>query len=105
MKKLKSGGNKNDHGLAILVGNGEISIRDVWRAALSQLSIKLHKSIYSNWVEGTRPVSYQDGILTLRARHFMAREQLSRRYNSVIEETISDLAKEKITVRYVLDEL
>lgn len=89
-------------GLDNPVRDGTLTINDVWRAALSQLSVKLQRSIYVNWIEGSQAVAYEDGILTVRARHFMAREQLTRRFNPIIEQTLSNLAKTPIKIRYIL---
>jgi hypothetical protein len=84
-------------------GDGAFTISDIWIATLGQLSAQLNRSTYVSWVEGAKPVSYADGILTVRARHFMAREWLSKRLNHIIEETVSSLAQRPITIQYILD--
>jgi hypothetical protein len=84
-------------------GGGTLTIRDIWRATLGQLSLQLNRSTYTNWVEGTKPVSYADGVLTVRARHIMARHILSERLHESIEMTISSLARMPITIRYTVD--
>lgn len=84
------------------IGESELTVSDAWQVALSRLSVKLHRAVYINWVVGSEPIAYKDGKLIVRARHFMAREQLSSRYNRVIEETVSDLAKQTVQICYVL---
>jgi hypothetical protein len=84
-------------------GGGTLTVRDIWRATLGQLSLQLNRSTYTNWVEGTKPVSYVDGVLTVRARHLMARHILAERLHQSIELTASSLARMPITIRYTVD--
>jgi chromosomal replication initiation ATPase DnaA len=65
--------------------------------------LQLNRSTYVNWVEGAKAVSYADGVLTVRARHIMARDWLAERLNYSIEETASALAERPITIRYIVD--
>lgn len=83
-------------------GASPYSIDDIWRATLGQLSLLVGRSTYTNWVEGARAIAFKDGVLTVKARHHMARELLASRLNKTIEETVSSLAQAPITVRYVL---
>ncbi|MBN1564114.1 MAG: hypothetical protein JXA10_09750 [Anaerolineae bacterium] len=91
------------NGLDVCPGNGRLSISDIWRATLGQLSVQLNRSTYANWVEGARAVSYADGVLTVRARHPLARDWLAQRLNHSIEETASFLAEVPIKICYTAD--
>ena len=84
-------------------GTGNLTISEIWRATLGQLRLQLNRSTYVNWVEGAKAVSYADGVLTVRARHIMARDWLAERLNYSIEETASALAQRPITIRYIVD--
>jgi hypothetical protein len=84
-------------------GDGSLTMHEIWLAALGQLSARLHRSTYVDWVEGAKAVAYADGVLTVRARHIMAREMLSGPLSTTVEETVSALAKRPITVRYLVD--
>ena len=92
-----------NNGLDERPGGGALTILDVWRATLGQLRLQLNRSTYTNWVEGTKAVSYADGVLTVRARHVMARDLLAQRLNVSIEATASALAQQPITIRYTTD--
>jgi len=87
-------------GLDEIPGSGSLTMRDIWRATLGQLSAQLNASTYTNWVEGTRAVSYADGVLTVCARHGVARDLLAQRLNQAIERSVSQLARVPITVQY-----
>ena len=91
-------------GLDEIPGGGSLTVRDLWRATLGQLSVQLNPSTYTNWVEGTKAVSYADGVLTVCARHGVARDLLAQRLNQSIELSISRLARTPITVRYTTGE-
>jgi hypothetical protein len=91
------------NGLDERPGGGNLTIREIWLATLGRLSVQLNRSTYVNWVEGTKAVSYADGVLTVRARHIMAHDWLSERLNYSIEETASALAQRPITIRYIVD--
>ena len=84
-------------------GGGNLTIRDIWRATLGQLSMQLNRSTYTNWVEGTKPVSYADGVLTVRPRHLMARNMLAERLHQSLEMTASSMARTPITIRYTME--
>jgi hypothetical protein len=89
------------NGLDARPGDGTTTISDIWRATLSQLSVQINRSTYQDWVEGTEAVSYTNGVLTVQAKHVMARDWLSKQLNQSIEETISALANIPITIRYI----
>jgi hypothetical protein len=91
------------NGLDERPGTSHLTIREIWMATLGRLSVQLNGATYNNWVEGTKAVSYVDGVLTVRARHITARDWLSERLNPTIETTASALAQQPITVRYVVD--
>jgi hypothetical protein len=65
-------------GLDVKPNGGTLTILDVWRAALGELSAQLNRSTYENWVKGTKALSYAGGVLTVQAKHFMAREMLTK---------------------------
>jgi hypothetical protein len=91
------------NGLDERPGDGNLTIREIWLATLGRLSVQLNRSTYVNWVEGTKAVSYADGVLTVRARHIMAHDWLSERLNYSIEATASALAQRPITMRYIVE--
>jgi hypothetical protein len=91
-----------DSGLSYRPRNGRLTILDIWRAALGELSLQLNRSTFEDWVKGTKAVSYADGVLTVQARHFMAHQMLTTRLD--LSPTVSKMAGEPIQVRVVLGE-
>ncbi len=84
-------------------GGGRLTVRNIWSATLGQLSMQLNPAAYTTWVEGTKAVSYVDGVLTVRARHMKARNWLAGQLNPSIEWTASRLAKVPIKIQYIAD--
>jgi hypothetical protein len=95
--KTDQGSNGLDH----RPGSGVATIGDIWLATLDQLSMQINRSTHQDWIDGTKAVSYTNGILTVRAKHGMARDWLSKQLNDSIEATASALAKKPITIRYI----
>jgi hypothetical protein len=92
---------QGSNGLDERPGNGSATIGDIWLATLNQLSMQINQSMYQDWVEGTKAVSYTNGILTVQAKHGMACDWLSKQLNYSIEATASALAMRPITIRYI----
>jgi len=90
-------------GLDDHLGDDSLTVRDIWRATLGQLSVQLNRSTYTSWVEGAQAVTYRDGVLTVKAKHRMARDVLAQRLNYSIEKTASAMAQRPLTVHYVAD--
>lgn len=90
-------------GLDEYPGGGSLTIRDIWTATLNQLGAQLGRNTYTAWLEGTKAVSYTDGVLTVRARHSRARDLLAKQLHSSIEWTASRLAQVPIKLCYTSD--
>ncbi|NDJ75103.1 MAG: hypothetical protein GYB65_02500 [Chloroflexi bacterium] len=84
-------------------GRGNLTIREIWIAALGQLSAQLNRSTFSMWLAGTRVVSYEDGVLTIKPPRLPEEDWLRERLNYSIELAVSSIAKMPITIRYAED--
>lgn len=90
------------NGLDQRPGGGRLSVADMWRATLGQLSLQLNRATYQLWVEGAQAVAYAEGVLTVQARTDASREWLATRLAPVIERTLASLAGQPVTVQYVV---
>ncbi len=84
-------------------GGGNLTIRDIWIAALGELRVVLDPTIFRMWLEGARPLGYEDGVLTVRARHRAARDELTLRFNASLETLVAKWAGEQVRIRYVAE--
>jgi hypothetical protein len=83
-------------------GDGSLNVRDIWRAALGQLGLQLNRTTFAGTLEGAKPISYRDGILTVQTRHVMARDLLIEQLNHSVEAIVSSLAEQPIRVCYTV---
>ena len=90
-------------GLDDRLGDDSLTVRDIWRATLGQLRVQLNRSTYVNWVEGTQAVAYHNGVLTVKAKHIMARDLLAQRLNYSIEKAASAMAQRALEIHYIAD--
>ncbi|MBI5957898.1 MAG: hypothetical protein HY866_04130 [Chloroflexi bacterium] len=99
----KQGVDQAGNGLDYKPGGGPFSMRDIWQLVDGSLSLQLNKSTYEQWIRGTRAVSFADGVLTLRARNGMARDELERRFDYSIKLQIGKLTSEEVKLCYIAD--
>lgn len=83
-------------------GGGLLSVADMWRATLGQLSLQLNRATYQNWVEGAQAAGYAEGVLTVQTRSAASREWLTTRLAPVIERTLAGMAGQPIRVEYTV---
>jgi hypothetical protein len=56
----------------------------IWQILLGNFQVRLNKSEYANWFEGSRPVRFADGVLTVYTPKLHAVEVLGKRYAAEI---------------------
>lgn len=76
--------------------------QQLWQTARGQLQLQLTKPIYETWIEATRGLSYEDGLLVVGVRSGYAKDWLENRLYGSIQKTLSDIAHRTMTVRFVV---
>ena len=59
----------------------------LWQAALGQLQLQLPKEAYDTWVNNTRGLSYEDGVLVVGVHSAYAKDWLENRLYGTIQQT------------------
>ncbi|HMM29900.1 MAG TPA: DnaA N-terminal domain-containing protein [Aggregatilineaceae bacterium] len=85
-------------------GGGLLSVADMWRATLGQLSLQLNRATYQSWVEGAQAVGYAEGVLAVQTRSAASREWLATRLAPVIERALASMAGQPVRVEYTVKE-
>jgi hypothetical protein len=80
-------------------GNAE----QAWQSVLGQLQLEMPKASFDTWVRDTKPVSYQDGTLTIGVRNAYARDWLESRLASMISRLLTGILGTGATVEFVVD--
>ncbi len=74
----------------------------LWEAALGRLQLQLPKDAYDTWVNNTRGISYEDGVLVVGVRSAYAKDWLENRLYAVIQRTVTEIASRTISVRFIV---
>lgn len=59
---------RDDPSLDLRPGEGNLTMRDVWRSVTGQLRLQLNKHTFVTYLHGAEPVRYTDGELVIRPR-------------------------------------
>ena len=73
-----------------------------WQSVLGQLQMEMPRASFDTWVRDTRPVSSEDGILTIAVRNAYARDWLENRLLSSITRLLAGLMEQEVEVRFVV---
>jgi len=60
---------QDDPSLDFRPGEGNLTMRDVWRSVVGQLRIQLNDHTFASYVRGAEPLRYADGELLVRPRY------------------------------------
>ena len=64
---------------------------------------KCHAPSFDTWVRDTKPVSYQDGTLTIGVRNAYARDWLESRLSSTVSRLLVGIANASVAVNFVVN--
>ena len=76
--------------------------QQLWQTARGQLQLQLTRPVYETWLEHTRGLSYEDGLLVVGVGSGYAKDWLENRLYGTIQRTLSDIAHRTTTVRFVV---
>jgi len=79
-----------------------MNAEQAWQSVLGQLQIEMPRASYDTWVRDTRPVSYQDGSLTIGVRNAYARDWLENRLASTVNRLLGGLMNGSVAVHFVV---
>ncbi len=76
----------------------------IWEKTLESVSSFLSKPSFETWLKPTKPISFQDKILTVEVPNDFARDWLESRYAPLLTATIKEIMDEEIELRFVTPE-
>jgi len=74
----------------------------LWQTALGRLQLQLDRPTFDTWVKGTRAITLEDGVLVVSVHSAYAKDWLENRLYGIIQRTLSEIAHQTITVRFVV---
>ena len=73
-----------------------------WKATLGELELQMTKATFNTWLKGARLIAYEDNEYVIGVRNDYAKDWLENRLRDTILRTLSAIAGQKATVRFVV---
>jgi len=79
-----------------------MNAEQAWQSVLGQLQMEMPRASFDTWVRDTKPVSYQDGTLTVGVRNAYARDWLDNRLGSTVNRLLLGITNASVDVRFIV---
>lgn len=79
-----------------------MNAEQAWQSVLGQLQIEMPKASFDTWVRDTRPLSYENGVLTIGVRNGYARDWLESRLSSTVSRLLIGVMDATVSVNFVV---
>ncbi|HSO13327.1 MAG TPA: chromosomal replication initiator protein DnaA [Anaerolineales bacterium] len=79
-----------------------MNAEQAWQSVLGQLQMEMPRASFDTWVRDTRPVSYNDGNLTIGVRNAYARDWLESRLASTVNRLLVGILNSTVDVHFVV---
>ena len=79
-----------------------MNARQVWQAVLGDLQLRLSRSDFETWLQGTSIVAFEDGLVIIGTPNSYAKQWLERRTGDLIRRTLSNVLGYTVHIRVVV---
>ncbi len=79
-----------------------MNAEQAWQSVLGQLQMEMPRASFDTWVRDTRPVSFQNGMLTVGVRNAYARDWLENRLASTVNRLLGGILNGSVAVSFVV---
>ena len=80
-----------------------MNVEQAWQSVLGQLQMEMPRASFDTWVRDTRPLSYQDGTLTIGVRNAYARDWLESRLASTVSRLLVGIMNASVAVNFIVN--
>ena len=80
-----------------------MNAEQAWQSVLGQLQMEMPRASFDTWVRDTKPLSYQNGKLTIGVRNAYARDWLENRLASTISRLLVGIVNASVNVDFVVN--
>ncbi len=80
-----------------------MNVEQAWQSVLGQLQMEMPRASFDTWVRDTKPVSYQDGTLTIGVRNAYARDWLESRLASTVSRLLVGIVNASVAVNFIVN--
>jgi chromosomal replication initiator protein len=81
-----------------------MNTEQAWQSVLGQLQMEMPRASFDTWVRDTRPVSYDNGTLTIGVRNAYARDWLESRLASTVNRLLIGILDSNVSVNFVVSQ-
>lgn len=81
-----------------------MNAEQAWHSVLAQLQMDMPRASYDTWVRDTRPVGYDNGILTVGVRNAYARDWLDTRLATTVNKMLIETLNSKVSVQFIVSQ-
>lgn len=81
-----------------------MNIDQAWNAVLSQLQTDMPKASFETWLSDVRPVSFENGALTVGVPNAYARDWLESRLSSTISRLLVGILSSNVGVNFIVSQ-
>jgi len=80
-----------------------MNAEQAWQSVLGQLQMEMPRASFDTWVRDTKPVSYQEGTLTVGVGNAYARDWLENRLASTVNRLLVGIMNSTVDVNFVVN--
>jgi len=80
-----------------------MNAEQAWQSVLGQLQMEMPRASFDTWVRDTKPVSYQDGVLTVGVGNAYARDWLENRLASTVNRLLVGILNSSVDVNFIVN--
>jgi chromosomal replication initiator protein len=75
-----------------------------WQSVLGQLQMEMPRASFDTWVRDTRPITYENGLLTVSVHNAYARDWLESRLASTVNRLLIGILNANVSVHFVVSQ-
>lgn len=81
-----------------------MNVEKAWQSVLGQLQMEMPRASFDTWVRDTRPVKYENGLMTITVRNAYARDWLESRLASTVNRLLIGIMDSNVSVNFVVSQ-
>lgn len=81
-----------------------MNAEQAWQSVLAQLQMEMPRASYETWVRDTRPMAYENGVITVGVRNAYARDWLESRLAVTVSRLLIGILNSNVTVEFIVSQ-
>ncbi|MBI5823360.1 MAG: chromosomal replication initiator protein DnaA [Chloroflexi bacterium] len=81
-----------------------MNAEQAWQSVLGQLQMEMPRASFDTWVRDTRPLAYENGMITVGVRNAYARDWLESRLATNVSKLLIEILNSNVAVKFVVSQ-